>query len=568
MFFSSDTLAVAPGLRGSPVCGLAVCGPSLFFAEKRARHISVDLNLGSYRKCLALFCRRQPASPQTARHNGDPTHSRLTRLAKRIATKSAQTVYSSLNPCYSFRRMKFKFLETIWEAGGEIFEVGGSVRDKLLGLPRKDIDLLVRNLSFEKLKGLLQPLGKIALVGKSFGVLKFTPHQAPDQIIDIALPRKEQSTGVGHRDFEISFDPELSVETDLGRRDFTLNAMALNLKTEQLIDPFNGATDLKNKLLRQVFPKAFEEDPLRLIRAVQFAARLGLTIESATWEQMKQHAALIQTVSPERITEELRKLFLAPQPSLGFDLMLTSGLLPFLFPELVDLVGISQDKLPGDDVYRHTMRVLDAARADTLLEHPGDLELMISALFHDTGKAATQQFDPKKERIVFYSHQVVSARLARRWMKRMHVTTLGVNPDNINTMIFNHMFETKSYYTDKAIRRFVQKIGQDLIYKLLDLRLADNRGGKHPRSVQGVLKMRARVQEELAKKPPFGPGDLALTGNDLKTMGFHEGPNIGKVLKALVEKVLEDPVWNTQEQLATIVKEMMQNDPTLLEKKR
>src|SRR3989338_2986973 len=162
--------------------------------------------------------------------------------------------------------MNWKFLESIWQAGGEIFEVGGCVRDRALKLPQKDLDLLVRNLSFEKLKTLLAPYGKVVLVGKTFGVLKLTPHQAPDCIIDIALPRKESSTGVGHRDFEVSFDPALPVEIDLARRDFTINAMARNLQTGALIDPFHGMEDLEQKLLRQVFPKAFEEDPLRLIR--------------------------------------------------------------------------------------------------------------------------------------------------------------------------------------------------------------------------------------------------------------------------------------------------------------
>ncbi|MBI4125510.1 MAG: polynucleotide adenylyltransferase, partial [Deltaproteobacteria bacterium] len=165
-------------------------------------------------------------------------------------------------------------------------------------------------------------------------------------------------------------------------------------------------------------------------------------------------------------------------------------------------------------------------------------------------------FDPTKDRIVFYGHQIVSKRMASRWMQRMKVTGAGVDPEKVKTIVYHHMFETKSYFTDKAVRRFIQKVGPDLIFKLLDLRLADNRGGKHPRSIQGVLKMRARVQEILAQKPPFGPKDLALNGHDLMALGVPEGPPLGKILKQLVEMVLDDPKLNTKEQLTAIVKEM------------
>ena len=246
--------------------------------------------------------------------------------------------------------------------------------------------------------------------------------------------------------------------------------------------------------------------------------------------------------------------------SIGIELMRKSGLLKWVFPDVAAIIGIGQDKQPGDDVYQHTLRVLDATRSDEYVEHSGDLELMFAALFHDTGKRTTRSYDKEKDRIVFYGHQLVSKRMARVWLKKMKVATIGVDHHHIQTLVENHMFETKSYYTDKAIRRFVAKIGKDLIYKLLDLRLADNRGGKHPKSIKGVLKMRARVKEELAKKPPFGPKDLAVTGHDLMEMGFPEGPKMGKCLKQMVEMVLDDPKLNTKEQLLAIAKQMVDNN--------
>lgn len=448
-------------------------------------------------------------------------------------------------------------MKPLLDAGAELYEVGGPVRDRLLGIRHKDHDLLCRRLTIGQISKILAPLGKVAAVGKSFGVVKFSPHRAPGLTIDIALPRKESSTGQGHRDFDVAFDPMLAVEEDLGRRDFTINAMALSLADGRLIDPFGGKADLDARILRQVFPRAFEEDPLRLLRAVQFAARLGLAIEPKTWEAMERCAALIETVSGERIAEELMKLMRAPRPSVGFDLMLKSGLLKRVIPEVASLVGIEQDKRPGDDVYGHTMRALDAAAGDSAIEHRAEAELLFAVLLHDAGKAKTARFDAGSGRVVFFGHQLASVRLARRWMERVRLASTGLDTARILRLIEDHMFETKASYTDRAIRRFVAKVGQDLIYELLDLRLADNRGGKHPHGIKGVQRLRQRIREELAKKPPFGPKDLAVNGHDLMAAGIPEGPILGQVIRALVERVLDEPLLNTKDELLALAREMM-----------
>ena len=385
------------------------------------------------------------------------------------------------------------------------------------------------------------------------------------QVVDFSLPRRERSTGVGHRDFEVDFDPNLPVEADLGRRDFTINAMAMNIETEEIVDPFGGRRDLESKTLRQVFPKAFEEDPLRLLRAVQFAARFGLSIEDQTWASMKKNAELIASVSPERIAEEIRKLFLAHKPSAGFDLMGSCGLLAHIFPELEAIKGIEQDKQPGDDVYGHTMRALDAARSDHAIQNRGNLELMFSVLLHDIGKSQTSRYHEPAQRVVFFGHQMASARMARKILKRLRIETIGVNPTNVVRLIENHMFETKAFFSDKAIRRFINKVGKDHIFMLIDLRLADNRGGKHPQGIKGVEKLRKRIQEELDKKPPFGPADLAIDGHDIMDAGVPEGPMIGAVLSGLVDAVLDDPALNTREQLLALVANLSENPERLLE---
>lgn len=457
-----------------------------------------------------------------------------------------------------------KHLRPLVDAGGDLYIVGGPVRDSLLANHIKDIDILCRLLPLKVICNILKPYGKVALVGKSFGVIKFSPYKDTTLEIDIALPRVEKSTGSGHRDFEVDFDPSIDVQDDLSRRDFTINAMAWSVATNSIIDPFGGQKDLKDKILRQVFPRAFEEDPLRLIRAVQFAARFELTIEATTWQAMIEHARLIETVSGERISEEFIKLFRARKPSYGFTLMRDSGILLYILPELHALVGVRQDKQPGDDVFAHTLRVLDATSHDEVIDHKGQIELMFAALFHDIGKAKTARYHEPSKRTVFFGHQIVSVKLAKKIINRLKLASTGIDTELVLNLIEHHMFETKASYTDKAIRRFVAKVGPENIYKLIDLRIADNRGGKHPSGIKGVMRLKKRIEEELAKKPPFGPKDLAINGNDIMALGIPEGRLIGIILKELVERVLDDPELNTKSTLEgfipDIVKVVMKSD--------
>jgi len=446
------------------------------------------------------------------------------------------------------RGASLSFLEEIYQQGGQAYEVGGTVRDGLLGLAHKDLDLVVTRIPLPRLKEILAKHGGVHEVGKSFGVLKFRPRgEAKD--LDIALPRTEKSVGSGHRDFEVNFDPNIPIELDLQRRDFTLNAMARDMKSGRLIDPFGGERDLRDKVLKQVFSETFKEDPLRLLRAVQFTARFNLNVEPETWQGIRRHAALIETVSPERIIEEIGKLFRAEIPSIGFYLMKETGLLQHVFPELQKTIGVEQPAKRSGDVFDHTMKVLDASRNCSDLDQPGDLEIMFASLFHDIGKPYTIGYNEKNKRITFYGHQIVSTKLARKWMKRYHASMLGIDNEKVLTLVHNHMFETKSFFTEKAIRRFIAKIGKDLIFKLIDLRVADKKGGAFPNKLHGILHLKKKIQEEIEKKPPFGPKDLAIDGFILMEMGYSEGPMLGTILKNLVELVLDDPTLNTRESL-------------------
>ncbi len=420
------------------------------------------------------------------------------------------------------------FLKAIEKKGGEVYEVGGTLRDQLMGIPHKDKDLLVTQIPMKELIALLAQHGNVQLVGKSFGVLKFRPHRSRSEF-DIALPRQESSTGTGHRDFKVQFDPFIPVEKDLGRRDFTINAMARNLKTTEMIDPFQGQTDLKNKILRQVFPEAFLEDPLRMLRAVQFAARFELEVEPKTLKAMTTHADLIHTVSPERVIEEIRKLLMAKKPSLGFYLMRELHLLPHLFPEI---------QKPGEKNFSSTLKVLDLLRG-VATETP-HLELLFAVLFEKAGKAAALQ-----------------------WMKKYPVSMIGVNPQNVATLV--ELYKADEGPTDdREIRRFASLIGKNLIYSWIHLRIA-HRKIKAPQHLEKMLELKKRIDEALAKNPPLKIQDLALHGSDLMKMGFEEGPQLGKILKDLLKRVLDEPEENTREKLTGYVEEKFKN--VLLQKK-
>jgi tRNA nucleotidyltransferase (CCA-adding enzyme) len=261
------------------------------------------------------------------------------------------------------------FVHALQQRGARVYTVGGTVRDILLGHPRKDVDLLVTGIPQPDLIRFLRQYGRVQLTGRAFGVIKFLPPQWQDPPIDIALPRTEISTGTGHRDFVVTFDHTLPVATDLGRRDFTINAIAMDLATGHLLDPFGGRQDLARGILRQVSPLAFPEDPLRMLRGVQLATRFALRLETTTRQAMQHHAASITTVAAERIAEELRKLFQAVAPSTGFLLMYDTGLLSYILPEIARLSGRSPFR-HGKTTLRHEIyqpgRCLSAHLTTTL----------------------------------------------------------------------------------------------------------------------------------------------------------------------------------------------------------
>lgn len=431
---------------------------------------------------------------------------------------------------------------------GRIYEVGGVVRDRLLTLktPSKDRDYLVTGIPLKDLTRILKQHGRVDLVGQSFGVIKLTQHRpGGSHTFDITLPRKEHSTGIGHKDFAVDFDPNLDVEEDLRRRDFTVNAMALALDTEELIDPLGGRVDLKEKQIRMTSESSFKEDPLRMLRAVQFAARFNFMIEPETFRALRRHAPEIKTVSSERVAEELSKLIRrAETPSDGFRIMQSSGLLKEILPELEACVGVDQ---PGGfhkyDVFEHTIRTIDAC--------PPSLRLRMAALFHDIRKPQAKRLVDKGA--TFYGHEIGGAKTARQTLARLrYPKDLS---QEVSVLVERHMFTTD--VTDKGLRRLVRRVGVELIFDLLDLRRADVIAQGMGGTTEDVDQFESDIRKEIASKAPFGLKDLALDGQGvMRILKLQPGRKIGQVLEYLLEKVLDDPALNTSETLESLARDI------------
>lgn len=274
------------------------------------------------------------------------------------------------------------------ELGGRAMLVGGCVRDGLLGIPSADIDCEVYGLAPDALRALAAQFGNVDDSGEKYGIFTLR-----GKGIDLAVPRTERRTGPHHGDFEVLPDPTLSFEKAASRRDFTVNAILCDALTGEIVDPFGGQADLKNHILRAVPGAGFEEDPLRVLRGAQFAARYDLTVDEATMEKMRRMPT--DALSPARVMSETKKsLMQSAHPEVYFDILRRAGALEVWFQELAALIGVRQNPKyhPEGDAYVHTMLVLrEAAEMREAAQKP--LNLMLAALVHDLGKAATTTQD-------------------------------------------------------------------------------------------------------------------------------------------------------------------------------
>ena len=364
----------------------------------------------------------------------------------------------------------FRLASTIAErahaAGGRALFVGGWVRDRLLGRDSKDIDLEVYGIDAGRLRVLLEELGPVNTVGESFTVYKVGP-------VDVALPRTESKRGRGHRGFVVRGDPYLPVEEAARRRDFTINAIAWDPLHEEYLDPCGGRADLERRLLRVVDPETFGDDSLRVLRALQFAARFELSVDDATKDLCRGTA--LDDLPAERIWGELEKLLLdARRPSRGLELALELGVIDQLFPELQALVGCEQEPEwhPEGDVWVHTLQVVDQARMRIDdLERPHQVALMLGAVCHDLGKPATTAFIDG--RIRSRNHEEAGVEPTRAFLDHLNVHTMNGYDvcQQVLGLVAQHLkpgmwHKSPGEVGDGAFRRLAKKVDLELLARL------------------------------------------------------------------------------------------------------
>jgi putative nucleotidyltransferase with HDIG domain len=435
---------------------------------------------------------------------------------------------------------------------GTLYAVGGRVRDELRretegSAAPIDSDYVVVGVPFEGLIDRLRALGRVDLVGASFSVIKLT---VMGQTVDVALPRREWSVGLGHREFTVESGPDVRLEEDLARRDFRMNMLARAIPSGELVDPHGGEADIRARRIDILTPQTFREDPLRMLRAAQFAARFEYEVTPALRDAMRDAAPLVTTVSGERIQEEFAKLLRqANKPSVGLQLLRETGVLAYLWPELLEGVGVEQNQWHAYDVWQHSLATVDASP-------PGDLTLRLAALLHDIGKPRT------KSGPHFYRHEIEGAQMTRAMLERFRFSNDVVKATE--HLVSQHMYSADPDLSDAALRRFLRRIEPPNIERLFALRHADIRGSGLPERDGTNAAFEARVWAELDRKPPFSVRDLAIRGDDVVAMlircgeapaDFRGDERVGAALGWLFEQVTDEPERNERSLLLQLLEQ-------------
>jgi tRNA nucleotidyltransferase (CCA-adding enzyme) len=421
-------------------------------------------------------------------------------------------------------------------AGGRALIVGGWVRDRLMGRESKDIDLEVYGVDGARLRSLLAGFGRVESVGESFQVYKIGD-------LDVSLPRRESKAGRGHRGFDVEGDPALTVEDAARRRDFTINAIAWDPLEDCYEDPFDGRADIDRRMLRVVDPDRFPDDSLRVLRAVQLAARLGFQLDEQGRELCR--AIALDDLPAERVWGEFEKLLASPRPSVGLALAMELGVVAMLFPELHALLGCPQEPEwhPEGDVWVHTLQVVDQARlvVDDL-DHPRRVTIMLGALCHDFGKPSTTKVVDGRIRSLDHEEQGVAPALA--FLDRLNVHSIGGYDvrGQVAGLVAHHLkpgawFKVREEVGDGAFRRLARKVDLELLARLAKSDCLGRRPGQFECGAMDWFLDRARSLG-VEHRPPAP----LLLGRHLLALGVQPGPQMGAILKAVYEQQLDGVV--------------------------
>lgn len=444
--------------------------------------------------------------------------------------------------------------QNLQNAGFEAFVVGGCVRDLLIGKIPKDWDLTTNatpediqkifgKTIYENVYGTVgvcvtyetdgTPVSRDT-TGADYIIIEVTPYRTEGKYTDSRHPETVSFTN--------------NIEDDLSRRDFTINAMAYDPYKGHLIDLYKGQQDIKDKVIRAVGDpdKRFKEDALRMIRAIRFTVQLGFTISHETHEALFLNKDLLKSIAIERVRDEFNKIILSDDPMMGIILLEQLQLLEYLIPELREGIGCEQK---GEHIYDVFLHMLHALQFASKKDWP--LEIRLAALFHDIGKPRTRRWDGTKAggkgKYTFYGHEVVGARMTTKILSRLKYSN-EVN-DFVTLLVRYHMFFSDTeQITLSAVRRLIQRVGSDNIWKLMDLRDCDRAGMNKKEGPYRLRKFHSMIEE--AMRAPTSVGMLKIDGQVLiQELGIAHGPRMGWILHALLEECLEDDTKNTLEYL-------------------
>jgi putative nucleotidyltransferase with HDIG domain len=466
--------------------------------------------------------------------------------------------------------------DILHENGFKAYLVGGAVRDLILNKDPKDYDIATDALP-EQMEKIFP---RCVTTNARFGTILVIMDDASAERFDVEVTtfRKEENYFGGRWPANVEFTSDI-IE-DLSRRDFTINAMAIDLNRivdntttveEILIDPYKGQEDLHNRLIRAVRDpvERFSEDGLRAYKACRLASELQFSLDEQTFNAIKKCLSVAEMISIERIRDEFNKLIkYSAKPSRGLNLLLTSGLLKLFIPELIECIGVVQPEFHEDDVYTHSLKVLDRAEDS----------IKLAALFHDIGKARTKTVD-NNGKVHFYGHDQKGAEMTREILTRLKYPKLEIL--RVVNLIKWHMFYYPSAdwrkvneinsidaeevpniggWSDSAIRRFIKNVGEEFIDDIFKLRIADaTSNNKTQFNNKEIEALQKRISEVKAKEMVLKIEDLAIDGFDLVKLGVKPGPAMGKILNTLLSYVIEDPINNNKEVLKNKVIELMKN---------
>ena len=421
------------------------------------------------------------------------------------------------------------------EKGKRGWIVGGCVRDLLLGRAVSDWDVATDALPQEVMK--LFP--RVIPTGIAHGTVTV---MMGSRGYEVTTLRGETTYSDGRRPDEVHFVDDIT--RDLARRDFTMNAIAVEPTTLEIIDPFDGQRDLAAKVLRAVGDpvERFSEDGLRVLRAARFVATLEVELDPKTRAAIAPTLDTFRKVSMERVRDEWVKAMKAKRPSRAFEVMRETGILAVTCPEMLEGVNMEQNKWHGYDVWRHGMECLDACAGDPILR--------IAAVLHDVGKPRSRAFSDKTKDYTFYDHDRIGAEIAEPIATRLKFS--NDERARIVHLVRHHLFHYSDEWSDSTVRRWIRRVGRDRVEDLYTLNEADVRakGKDCSKDLESLARLKAHVASVLAAGDALSTRDLKINGHDLmKELGLKPGRILGELLEQLLDEVLTDPAQNDREKL-------------------